>query len=792
MDREALYRRATNLLPTTDGAGVVFIGDPPESRGFEALLGRAAATHPFAWLPWTEKAGVTQRHDEARVAFVARTGISFNPVQPHAPSGSSLSRVQSSVFVDSVKSESVPLDDSVRFLSAPGESLEAVEIARLVLEEAERGVRFQEMTVLVRESSVYNSHLASAFDRAGIPAFFLDGVPRIDPAARALGLLLDLLDADLDRAQVAEFLTTARIPFLDFLGADARVSPARWDPLSAKAGIVGGRDAWRAGLNEARESAEDREFDDEVALVDSLRLVVDRLAADLAAFPRAGTWGDFLSATVTLLTRWIDRGQLTAERLERVVGPMDRFAPTPTREQFLARVRDLIATQVPRRLACRWACVRGTDEHRRRVSVPRRLRPRHGRAPFSSVARPDPLLLDEERESLSAAVRTTVDGQERERVEFVDACAAAGERLVLSYPRVDGQSGRERVPSSFLLRAARAAIGARVSAEDLGRLVSAGETSLGRPFPKNSVTAVDLLERDLALVASAEKGAARHLLDEAPNVARAFAAERASWAPELTAWDGLVDLDNCGDGVAALRLNGREVSASEIEALGTCPYRHFLRVGLRLRPWEEPERTYALDRRDVGTIMHAVLERLFSELKTKGSLPLKPETLDAAKRRALKLLDEEFASFMEAGRIVHPALVSTIRDQMRADLDDLLEREVKQADDFAPDQFELEFDKLPFAFAPNRSLMFKGYMDRVDVAARPKRVRVIDYKGGKYVWQDGEEFRGGRNVQLAIYVLAAAAVARSTKSLSLVTTTARRMDGSEPRASRAATLRGVL
>ena len=160
---------------------------------------------------------------------------------------------------------------------------------------------------------------------------------------------------------------------------------------------------------------------------------------------------------------------------------------------------------------------------------------------FPSVARPDPLLLDEERESLSPALRTTLDDQEQERVEFVEACAAARERLVLSYPRVDGQSGRERVPSSFLLRAASAAIGARVSAEELARLASAGETSLGRPYPKNPERAVDLLERDLALVASGEKGAARHLLDEAPNVARAFEAERASWMPELTVWDGLVE-----------------------------------------------------------------------------------------------------------------------------------------------------------------------------------------------------------------------------------------------------------
>ena len=281
---------------------------------------------------------------------------------------------------------------------------------------------------------------------------------------------------------------------------------------------------------------------------------------------------------------------------------------------------------------------------------------------------------------------------------------------------------------------------------------------LGRPYPQQAEVAIDSLERDLALVASGKKGAARHLLDDAPNVARAIEAERASWIPELTVWDGLVNVAECGDAVAALRLQGREVSASQVEALGACPYRHFLRVGLRLRPWEEPERAYALDPRDRGTILHAVLEQLFTELKTKGRLPLRPDAIDAIKRRAATLLDGEFASFTDAGGVVHPALVNAVRDQMRADLDDLLEREVAEADEFVPDQFELEFEKVPFDFAPGRSVMFKGYMDRLDVATRPKRVRVIDYKGGKYVWQDGEEFRGGRNVQLAIYVLAAGAV----------------------------------
>ena len=216
--------------------------------------------------------------------------------------------------------------------------------------------------------------------------------------------------------------------------------------------------------------------------------------------------------------RWIERAQLTAERLERVIGPMDRFAPTPSRQQFLKRVHDLIASQVYREgsLTDSRVFVGSTSVASglqfRIVFVPGMVERR-----FPSVPRPDPLLLDEERQSLSPALRTTLDDQEQERIEFVEACAAARERLVLSYPRVDGQSGRERVPSSFLLRAARAAAGARVSAVELARLAATGETSLGRPYPKNADRAVDLLERDLAVGLKGREGRGASPAERSPQ-----------------------------------------------------------------------------------------------------------------------------------------------------------------------------------------------------------------------------------------------------------------------------------
>ena len=328
---------------------------------------------------------------------------------------------------------------------------------------------------------------------------------------------------------------------------------------------------------------------------------------------------------------------------------------------------------------------------------------------------------------------------------FVEACAAAGERLVLSYPRVDGQTGSERVPSSFLLRAARAVPGAARLRRGPARLASAGETSLGRPYPRHVPDlALDLVERDLALVASGQKGAARHLLSEAPNVARAVEAERASWLPELTVWDGLVDMTASGDAANRLRLNGREVSASEMEALGACPYRHFLKVGLRLRKWEEPERAYAIAAMDSGTIMHAVLETLFAELKTEEPAAAAPRTGCQRQRRgAAKLIDEEFAGVYRRWRR-RPSRAG----QRRAGSDARGYGRPARTRGRGADRVRARSVRagsstnLPFEFAPGRSLMFRGIMDRLDVATRPKRVRVIDYKTGNFDWKEDDRVQG--------------------------------------------------
>jgi superfamily I DNA/RNA helicase len=82
-----------------------------------------------------------------------------------------LQRLQQHLFADDTPPSGAE-DESVALFSAPGEGREAVEIARRLLQEAGRGVPFDQMAVLLRAPQTYLSVLEHALDRAGVPAWF--------------------------------------------------------------------------------------------------------------------------------------------------------------------------------------------------------------------------------------------------------------------------------------------------------------------------------------------------------------------------------------------------------------------------------------------------------------------------------------------------------------------------------------------------------------------------------------------------------------------------------------------
>ncbi len=280
----------------------------------------------------------------------------------------------------------------------------------------------------------------------------------------------------------------------------------------------------------------------------------------------------------------------------------------------------------------------------------------------------------------------------------------------------------------------------------------------GAPIPTIAALALDRIERDLALVASSRLGAARHLVGPDSFLARSLAQEKSAWERTLTGWDGVVDVSASTDALARLRLAGQRSSASAVQTFAGCPYQHFLQRGLNLRAWEEPERAYQIEGKDFGTLYHAVAHRLFAELAEQGRLPIREEDLGTLAARVGALIAEELAAFAAEGGIVNPALLDPVRVRLQSDLEEMLREEVQAAkggDGFVPSEFEREFAGLDVPLAEGASITFRGKIDRIDVEPESGRVRVIDYKTGKYFWKKDEQFKGGRELQLAIYNRAA-------------------------------------
>ena len=108
----------------------------------------------------------------------------------------------------------------------------------------------------------------------------------------------------------------------------------------------------------------------------------------------------------------------------------------------------------------------------------------------------------------------------RERMLLRSAAAAASQRLVVSYPRMDVTQARARVPSFYALEVVRAAEGRLPSLREFEkRAARAASSRLDWPAPANPRDAIDDAEYDLAslqaslkLRGAAGTGSARYLM----------------------------------------------------------------------------------------------------------------------------------------------------------------------------------------------------------------------------------------------------------------------------------------
>ena len=211
-DRAALFRAAADAwihgVVRWAGLPVLLLDLTIESRAEEEFIAAMVSRSPevLATVPAGDQRALSAWHRYGRAPELEAAMAADD-----APSGSDLSHLRRYVFTNQVPPIRERRGD-VRLFSAPGEGREAVEIVRRVLDEAGRGVPFDQMAVFLRAPQHYLGLIEHACARGGVPVYFDRGTRRPDPAGRAFVALLSCAVEGLSAKRFDEYLSLGQVP----------------------------------------------------------------------------------------------------------------------------------------------------------------------------------------------------------------------------------------------------------------------------------------------------------------------------------------------------------------------------------------------------------------------------------------------------------------------------------------------------------------------------------------------------------------------------------------------------
>ncbi|HEX2494121.1 MAG TPA: PD-(D/E)XK nuclease family protein, partial [Steroidobacter sp.] len=211
-DRASLFETATKAL------GSPVTGWPPMPLLLLDVPFESEMEAQFLWalLQQSPQAMITvPAGDASAVSHLEKRGMQVEIIEEAAQND--LTQLARYLFSKEPPPERTRTGELVWF-SAPGEGRECVEIARRILKEADRGVRFDEMAIVIRSTQQYIGVLEHSLARAGVPAYFDRGTRRPDPTGRAFLAILSCATEKFSANRFAEYLSLAQVPALDDSG----------------------------------------------------------------------------------------------------------------------------------------------------------------------------------------------------------------------------------------------------------------------------------------------------------------------------------------------------------------------------------------------------------------------------------------------------------------------------------------------------------------------------------------------------------------------------------------------
>ncbi|MDR2600154.1 MAG: PD-(D/E)XK nuclease family protein [Oscillospiraceae bacterium] len=197
---------------------------------------------------------------------------------------------------------------------------------------------------------------------------------------------------------------------------------------------------------------------------------------------------------------------------------------------------------------------------------------------------------------------------------------------------------------------------------------------------------------------------------------------------------------------AAIELYGTSMtlSASRVDTYYSCPFKHYIQSGLRLK-----RRTPAVfDASSSGSFMHFILANVFDAIK--GGAGIRNIT-EAECENIINLYVEDYKRAKlydfqgKNSRFIY--LFNRLKNDITYIVQDIVE-ELKSSQ-FEPMAFEMNLSKI--------SSDLQGSIDRVDGFIKENKLytRVIDYKTSKTAYTfDLSDILAGRDMQMLIYIFA--------------------------------------
>ena len=186
------------------------------------------------------------------------------------------------------------------------------------------------------------------------------------------------------------------------------------------------------------------------------------------------------------------------------------------------------------------------------------------------------------------------------------------------------------------------------------------------------------------------------------------------------------------------------LSATRVDTYYSCPYKHFLYNGLKLKPRVPAE----FDAAAAGNFTHYVLDGVFKEVKNdKGFKDIKEEDYLALTGKYIKKFTDDVLLGFEGKNTRFEYLFMRYSDDVEHVVRDMVQELCKS--DFEPLDLELDMSKLTDTE--------RGFIDRVDGVDLGDRIllRVIDYKTRKKAYSfELTDVLSGRDMQMLIYLFA--------------------------------------